>query len=163
MADDQEQRNLEVVKLRIAFLQHMTTLSGAATLIILAIMQRTEDPQVVRALAFVLSIFGLAALVSLQGMMYLINAPERTDRRLRGSAGRLSTWIAGSTFGAGVGTVMLISFRVPLVPALFVIWPVLVAIWLPLGIGFLRDRKKSRSNEPGANGEDQDPDATPRP
>jgi len=54
VADDQEQRNLEIVKLRLAFLQHITTLSGAATLIILAITPRTQDPFVVRDLALMI-------------------------------------------------------------------------------------------------------------
>jgi hypothetical protein len=45
MADDQEERSFEVVKLRIAFLQHITTLSGAAILIVLALIQRAETPK----------------------------------------------------------------------------------------------------------------------
>ena len=47
MADDQEERAFEVIKLRISLLQHITTLSDAATLIILAIMQRAQDTLVV--------------------------------------------------------------------------------------------------------------------
>jgi hypothetical protein len=45
MADDHEERSFEVVKLRIAFLQHITTLSGAAILIVLALIQRAETPK----------------------------------------------------------------------------------------------------------------------
>ena len=41
-ANEQEQRNFELVKLRIAFLQHIATLSGAAIVIILALVERGE-------------------------------------------------------------------------------------------------------------------------
>jgi hypothetical protein len=154
MSDDREQRNLEVIKLRITFLQHMTTLSGAATLIVLAIMQRSDDAQVVSAFALTIFIFGVAAIVSVYGLTFLVNIPGRHDRPLQGSEGFWTTLVAGTAFGSGVSTVMIIAFKVPLVPFFIVIVPLIVVVWLPLGIGFLRDRKKSRSNEPGENGED---------
>jgi hypothetical protein len=55
MADDQEKMNFEIVKLRIAFLQHITTLSGAAILIIFALIQRAETGRSTYQLASIVS------------------------------------------------------------------------------------------------------------
>ena len=165
MADDQEQRNLEVVKLRIAFLQHMTTLSGAATLIILALLQRIRDPDAVWNLALLSAVLASSTVVSVWGMLLLLYLLGRTDLRLRGSHGLLTTLIAGSLFVAGVVNVAVVAFRFPTLTTrnfFFIVLGAILLIWgIILGIIFLS--WKRRSHEPQTNAEDQDPDATPRP
>jgi hypothetical protein len=63
VADDQYQENLEILKLRMTLLQHLTTLSGAGTVITLTIMQITKDTLVVRHLAISLVPLGVATLI----------------------------------------------------------------------------------------------------
>jgi hypothetical protein len=154
--DDQAQRNLEVVKLRITFLQHMTTLSGAATLIILAIMQRARDPFVVSNLATVtVHSYAFTAFFSVVAMVLLINALERTDLPLRRDTGRFTTQVASASFGVGMVFVVIISTRVYVVSFIItavVMAAILVALFFLIG---------ERSDKPGEDGEDQD--ATPRP
>ena len=72
MADDQEQRNFEVLKLRISFLQHITTLSGAAILIVLALIQRSETATGVILLATAVPWFVLGVLISMTGVQIVI-------------------------------------------------------------------------------------------
>ena len=101
MADDQEQRTFEVIKLRIAFLQHITTLSGAAILIMLALIERAETAEVAKEMAVVVPFFALAVLFSLVGALYLTYELELRPR-VRASAGRLATINATSLFSAAV-------------------------------------------------------------
>lgn len=72
-AVEKEDRTFEVVKLRIAFLQHITTLSGAAILIVLALNQRANTAGIAKELVTIVPFFVQATLVSLVGVMYLIN------------------------------------------------------------------------------------------
>jgi hypothetical protein len=106
MADDQEQKTFEIVKLRIAFLQHITTLSGAAILIILALMQRAKpEPD---ATAFVpleatIAMFAAAASISVLGLVWLLVMEHRSLWvHPRGSHGKYATFLAANTFAAGV-------------------------------------------------------------
>jgi hypothetical protein len=69
MADDQEERSFEVVKLRIAFLQHITTLSGAAILIVLALIQRAETPKGAYELAIAVPWFVVIPYRFIDGIM----------------------------------------------------------------------------------------------
>jgi hypothetical protein len=83
VADDEQQRRLEVAKLRLDVLKHITTLSGAAALILLALAQRTEGiraselwgPQA----ATPATSFGLAALLALFNMMRLLRILDSSD------------------------------------------------------------------------------------
>jgi hypothetical protein len=132
LADDQEQRNLEVVKLRIAFLQHITTLSGAAIVIILALIERPETTrEMLLQQASTLAFFVLAALISVQGVMYLTTHAEPAFR-LRGTTGRLTTALAGATFSAAIVSTAASAFGVPphwfsLIPLPVVV--VIILIW----------------------------------
>ena len=111
--DDQEQRNFEIVKLRIAFLQQLTTLSGAATLIVLALMQRTESTLVVWRLSLDLALFGIATLGCVVGATRLINHTQMRGHDLERSAGRGTTNLAGAVFGGAVVALMFAGFRIP--------------------------------------------------
>jgi hypothetical protein len=61
---DREDRLLEVVKLRIAFMQHITTLSGAAIVIIVALAERAEPPKQAILLMSSIIYFLAAALIA---------------------------------------------------------------------------------------------------
>jgi xanthine/uracil permease len=106
--DNQYQENLEIVKLRIAYLQHLTTLGGAATLIVLAVMQRTETPFVDWELAVDLSFFGFATLVYVLSVARLINHAQWNGRDLESSAGQTSANLAGAVFAGGVVSLMVV-------------------------------------------------------
>jgi hypothetical protein len=103
-AVDQEDRTFEVVKLRIAFLQHITTLSGAAILIILALVERAETKRGALLLATTASFFLLAALSAVGGIVALLIRTEyvRLDRARDGSLAIL--W-AATAFIMGIVTV----------------------------------------------------------
>jgi hypothetical protein len=157
-AVDQDERTFEVVKLRIAFLQHITTLSGAATLIILAIMQRTEDPFVVRDLATIIVVtYAFTAVFSVLGIVSVINMLQRADLYPRPDTGRYITVIASGSFAAGTMLVAIISTGVPPVRFIFT-----AAVFAAVLAAIFR-ATRLLSKEPGTNGEDQDPDASPRP
>ena len=109
MADDQEQSNavdqdertFEVVKLRIAFLQHITTLSGAAILIIFALIERAETTSEAWLLATTVFQFLLAALISVMGIVLLLFSTERVVGYRAAKAGRFTTVSAGAAFASG--------------------------------------------------------------
>jgi hypothetical protein len=174
LSDDQEQRKLEVVKLRMAFLQHMTTLSGAAALVILAILQGDAAYRVEASLAVVLVWFGLATVVSVVGMVLLINFIEETRLPLQRTTapGQRSTAAAALLFLTGVAWVIANGlFRLfPNRGLVFFIISVVILLGVLVVVPayyFFRSRilefRGLRSNEPGENGENQDSDATPRP
>src|SRR5215208_1860440 len=101
VADDQEQRTFEVIKLRIAFLQHITTLSGAAILIILALVARAETVKQVKLLAGTVPLYVLAALISVGGIVLLIG-PPKIMRLERATTGGFTTVLAGSAFAGAI-------------------------------------------------------------
>ena len=120
MADEQEQskaaeqadRHFEVVKLRIAFLQHLTTLSGAAILIVLALAERAETTGQVILLLSTLTSFFVAALISITGVVFLLMLLTNTERVLgsnRATAGTFATYFAGLTFLVGMAAVAAFS------------------------------------------------------
>jgi hypothetical protein len=105
MADDQEQRTFEVIKLRVAFLQHITTLSGAAILIVLALIERAETAEEAYLLATAaVSLFLVAAVISLYGVFSLTEQTEHVGQA-RPSAGRVTAGFASATFAAGIAAV----------------------------------------------------------
>src|SRR5215208_6192061 len=112
MADDHEERSFEVVKLRIAFLQHITTLSGAAILIVLALIQRAETPKGAYELAIAVPWFVVSTLISMAVILMLIPDTEFVHH-LRASTGSNSTDLAGAAFTTGVAAVAAHAFDVP--------------------------------------------------
>jgi FtsH-binding integral membrane protein len=112
MADDQEQRGVEAIKLRIAFLQHIATLSGAAIVIILALIQRAETAREAHRLESTIPLFLLAVLGSLLGVTLLIIRTERAGW-VQASAGRFTTLFASALFLAGVTTAAYSAAGVP--------------------------------------------------
>jgi ABC-type sugar transport system permease subunit len=113
MADDHEERSFEVVKLRIAFLQHITTLSGAAILIVLALIQRAETPKGAYELAIAVPWFVVSTLISMAVILMLIPDTEFVHH-LRASTGSNSTDLAGAAFTTGVAAVAAHAFDVPI-------------------------------------------------
>jgi hypothetical protein len=126
VGDDQYQKNLETIKLRIAFLQHLATLSGAATVIVLATIQRTETTLVITQLAFVLGLFGVATLVCVIGAAMLIKYTQKEESDLESRAGWITAEVAGGLFAAGVLSLMIAGFRLPLLAASVITIVVLV-------------------------------------
>jgi hypothetical protein len=104
MADDQEQRTFEVIKLRVAFLQHITTLSGAAILIVLALIERAETAEEAYMLATAAVSLFLVAVISLYGVFSLTEQTEHVGQA-RPSAGRVTAGFASATFAAGIAAV----------------------------------------------------------
>jgi hypothetical protein len=100
-AVEKEDRTFEVVKLRIAFLQHITTLSGAAIVIVLALIERADTAGQAYLLAISGGMFLAAAVISLYSIMSLIWQTERVGRG-RASAGRFATALANGAFAAGI-------------------------------------------------------------
>jgi hypothetical protein len=137
VADDKEQRRLEVLKMRLDFLKLMATLSGVATVVVLTIMQPTLAPLIVSNLALVTLAFGLTAIVSVFGMLSMMDIFERFGAAPgRFGRGKLPTTLAGTMFSAGVVNLMIVAFRIPLVPAsvvnivlLIALAGVAVAVW----------------------------------
>jgi len=71
MALDDDQRQLETVKLCIDYLKHLTTLCGAATIVVLTLMQLPDMKT--GPLWFPAFLFGLATIICVLGMVYLIS------------------------------------------------------------------------------------------
>ena len=101
MAGDQEDRNFEIVKLRIAFFQHLTTLSGAAILIVLILIERADTARQAYLLAASGGMFLAGAVISIYSVVTLIWDTERVGRG-SASAGRLATGFASGAFTAGI-------------------------------------------------------------
>jgi hypothetical protein len=78
VADDEQQQRLEVVKLRIDVLKHVTTLSGAATLILLTLAERAEGDNG-RELGIAAIYFALSTMGALVGIMLLLRTIDRTE------------------------------------------------------------------------------------
>ena len=114
MVDDREERTFEIVKLRVAFLQHIITLSGAAILIILALIERAETTKAAWQLAAAVPLFVIAALVSVNGVVWLlVIVPMLLVDRARESQGLFSTALAAASFSAGVVGAALSALGVP--------------------------------------------------
>jgi hypothetical protein len=141
VADDQEQRTLEVIKLRIAFLQHITTLSGAAILIVLALIQRAETAEVAKGLATALPFFALAALFSLFGVWSLIHRLE-VQQHVPASAGKLATINSTSLFSSAVLVAAVSAARVAdrvLSPIAFIVLPLELVAFVVVFLLLKRD------------------------
>jgi hypothetical protein len=132
MPDDQEQKKLEVIKLRIAFLQHASTLSGATTLIVVALIQRADRVNLLQtSLAIPTPLFALAAVVSVAYTVKLINHVESADP-VDASTGRFAAMIVCGLFAGGVTILAFIAFRIDEAAVLKVFYVVLVLL-----IGFV--------------------------
>jgi hypothetical protein len=108
-AVDQEERTFEVVKLRIAFLQHITTLSGAAILIVLALAERAETTRQALLLTSTVTFFLAAALIAVNGVVFLLMQlmhMERVVGRGRATAGSFTTFLTGGVFSAAMISVV---------------------------------------------------------
>jgi FtsH-binding integral membrane protein len=112
MADDQEQRVVEVIKLRITFLQHIATLGGAAIVIILALIQRAETAREAHLLESTIPLFLVAVVISLFGVALLIIHTEHAGH-VQASAGRFTTLFASAMCLAGVTTAAYSAAGVP--------------------------------------------------
>jgi hypothetical protein len=130
VAEDRYQENLEIVKLRIAFMQHLTTLSGAATLIVLAILQRTEEDFLAWELGVVLALFGVATLLCVSGAARLINQAQTRGRELENSAGQRMATLGAAVFAAAVVSLMVAGFRIPLISASVIMFALVVGSWV---------------------------------
>jgi hypothetical protein len=106
-AGDQEERTFEVIKLRIAFLQHITTLSGAAIVIILTLVERPETVGKALLLAVPVTMFLIAALISVIGVVFLtvFLTVFKGPAGYNIASGGFATMAAGMAFSAGVVTV----------------------------------------------------------
>jgi len=93
----------------------------------------------------------------------LLDIPDSKGRPLRSSDGRWTTLMAAVMFIVGLAGIMLVSFGLPIRALLIALLLVNLPWVINWVIQSLRGRMKSRSDEPGENGEDRDPDATPRP
>jgi hypothetical protein len=150
VADDQEQRNFELVKLRIAFLQHITTLSGAAILIMLALIERAETAEAAGLLATGAAFYGLAVLVSVVGIMYLINYVKYEDP-IQGSPGWFATLAAASAFAAAVlGTAVTIA-GVPTRMLVIISFGFLALSVAALPVASHLGRKRTRASDPSGS------------
>ena len=80
MALDDDQRQLETVKLCIDYLKHLTTISGVAVVVVLTLLERPGADM--SALAVPALLFGLAVILCLVGIVLLIFgfATERLGR-----------------------------------------------------------------------------------
>ena len=127
MADDREQRGFEVVKLRIAYLQHITTLSGAAILIILALIQRAPTADIAVKLAVDASTFVYAVLISVFSIGTLLGLDHLADvDHSQKSPGRRATFFASGAFGTGVAIALFTMAGLPL-------WtPLVIMVVLPV-------------------------------
>jgi hypothetical protein len=108
VAGDQEDRNLEVVKLRMAFLQDITTLSGAAILIVLALAEGAKTTRQAILLTSTVTFFLAAALIAVNGVVFLLlllRHPQRVVERDRATGGSSITLFAGGVFSAGMVSV----------------------------------------------------------
>jgi len=104
-AIDQDERIFEVVKLRIAFLQHITTLSGAAIVIILALAERAEPPKQAVLLMSSIIYFLAAALIVVFGVLGLLLRLMQKEQGVgsgRGTTGTYTTLLAGMVFSVGM-------------------------------------------------------------
>jgi hypothetical protein len=134
VANDLDQKRLEIVKLRIDVLKQVTTLSGAATLIVLAISQQVQTLKNVVLLGIAGFYFGTATLVALFHMMWLLRMLDRTDS-VRQFRGQLGMEVATGLLWAGVLAIMGVVFRVSMLTAGIVIAAggvILLLAWLVL-------------------------------
>jgi hypothetical protein len=102
---DREDRLLEVVKLRIAFMQHITTLSGAAIVIIVALAERAEPPKQAILLMSSIIYFLAAALIAVTGVVGLLLRLMQKEQGVgsgRGTTGTYTTLLAGIVFSVGM-------------------------------------------------------------
>jgi hypothetical protein len=107
------EKNLEILKLRIGFLQHLITLSGTATLIVLIVIQRfVKHPEDVARLAKILfSLFGAATIVSAIGVWWILrHMHENAGGDLESSTGGGTVVLAGICFAAGVVVLAVIGW-----------------------------------------------------
>ena len=124
MALDDDQRQLEIIKLCVDYLKHLTTLSGAATIVVLTLMERPgTNAQLLAGPAF---FFGVATILCLVGIFYLIS----------GFAFRfLSKRTAGVGFVGSVALTFTIALVSLLIEAFFPISE--IVRWLILGVVML--------------------------
>jgi hypothetical protein len=153
VADDEQQRRLEVVKLRIDVLKHITTLSGAATVILLALAERVKGIQANTNLWMAAFLFGSSTLVALVLITQLLHNIDRTETipRFQGQRG---TAIVTTMFVVSASTLLWTGLGVSL--GLLVIGGIIVAISVFIGSRIYRYLQRRRDS--GVD-EGEDPEA----
>jgi hypothetical protein len=133
MTDDTKQRRLEALKMRLDFLKHLTTLSGAATVVVLTLLQLGPSPRIISGLAIVVLMFALVFLVSTVGMLVMIDMFETKGAESpHFSTGRRTSAMAGALFGAGVFALINVAFGLPLARTLVLTIVVMVVLYAML-------------------------------
>jgi hypothetical protein len=144
VADDEQQRRLEAVKLRIDVLKHVTTLSGAATVVLLALADRVTGTQASRDLGYAAFYFGLSTLSALSLMTILLRNIDRTETIPR-RQGQRGTELVIVLFGSGVLALMTVGAR--FAPPLSVTGMIILVIGLIIGVVIYGYRQRKRKND----------------
>lgn len=152
MSDGNDEGTLEVIKLRIDFLKHMTTLSGAATVIVLALIQRIQRLEDAPLMAAPVVLFGLDAMLSLYGMVKLINLMEEDAGNLPPFAGSsMIVWV-GTTFAAGV-TILIVTVFARALPLTMISVTVLSTVAVVFYVTFRSLFRRRRGSGQGPSDE----------
>jgi predicted membrane channel-forming protein YqfA (hemolysin III family) len=136
-----ETDRLEIIKLRIDFFKHITTLSGAAIVIVLTLTRGMASYGTGGLLAIVSVMFTIAAVISMVGMLTCIHFVDRGSH-LRYNVGRVTCDLAGGAFLAAVVSLMVVIFGIPLIPTLIVMGVTWVVSLIIAILYFLRSRKR---------------------
>jgi hypothetical protein len=137
LALDEDDRQLEAVKLCIEYLKHLTTLSGAGTVVVLTLMERRGANLL--HLAIPAFFFGVATVVCLLGMYYLIAGVAHNDLD-RADTGVL--FVAGVSGMFVVAIVSLMAGPLNLPEWVRFAIGVLIMAAGAAGLGYLRYRKR---------------------
>jgi hypothetical protein len=117
MDDMDDQSQLEAIKLSFEYLKHLTTLSGAATLVVLALMDQASTP--LELLAIPALLFGLGTIFCLWALSVIIRGLRGGEIEAVSLLGSRAASVIAAIFTAGIAALML---SVVVLPQ----WPMLI-------------------------------------
>jgi MFS family permease len=126
-----DQRLLETVKLCIDYLKHLTTLSSAGTVVVLTLIDRPGTNTT--ALVFPVLLFGLATIICVVGMYFLISDFASWDIIDKRAAGVTMVGFVAWLFSTALLALILGAF-VPDINVRLIILGGLTLVLLPLAI-----------------------------
>jgi putative copper export protein len=141
MTSDRGQRLLETVKLGFEYLKHLTTLSGAATLIVLAFVDRAGA--YTWGLGLAVFLFALATLSCLAAMTILIGRMRHDALEAGARFSVMAVAAIAGVFTAGLATLMLFVFVPPGFP-MVLLYPV---VYIPIIVLFVYITSGHRSRD----------------
>jgi hypothetical protein len=109
----QEEHERRVVERHIDYLKHLSQLSTASAIVLLALYQGLD--LTLTSIFFPLFFFGLCVLLSVIGLNVNVD-PTSTQADLLHPADTILRWAALATFFGGLGTVMLSALQTALPP-----------------------------------------------